>query len=124
MESLDQARSDRAQRIRDAQQSVELLAKFVRMHADAVDGLDRSQLHEIGDGLDTWRALLSAAGADGASASAIAPGRLIDAVEAVAAAGRQALQILGGRLARPEPWGGPFPDDHGLEDDSINDHLE
>lgn len=119
MDSIDDARDARANRLRAAQQSVQLLIKFVGMHARDVDGRDREELSEIVGQLGTWDEWLAGATADGA-ASANVP-RLIDAITAVADAGYQTLQILGGRLARNEPWGGPFTEDTSEDADDRDD---
>jgi hypothetical protein len=113
MDSIDDARDARATRLRDAQHSVQLLLDFVGKHAEAVDGLDREQLSEIRESLRTWDSWLAGVAADGAASVSVP--RLTDALVAVAEAGYQSLQILGGRLARNEPWGGPFDDDASID---------
>ena len=79
------------------------LLEMLRQHADAVDGRDRKQLVDEAARLNYWRGWLDAR----ADESAMRQEELVTLVEVVASAGCVALQVLGGRLARNEPWGEP-----------------
>lgn len=118
---LDNARHSRTERLRGARGAIDDLICFVEMHAAAVDGEDRAQLRRVVEELRPWSVELASAGADGASAVSLAPARLVDALGAIAGAGTVALQVLGARLARPEPWGGPFDEDQEDQGDDVLD---
>lgn len=121
MDSIERARGLRAQRLHEAQAAVQLLIEFVRKRAHAVDGEDREQLAEIAHKPETWSEWLICVGTDGVLAASVPLMRLIELAASVAGAGAHALQILGGRLARPEPWAGPFSDD---DRDEFDDGAE
>jgi hypothetical protein len=110
MDDIAEARDTWVQRLRQADRALENLAHFVGQHAAAVDRDDRARLERIVQELNEWRQRLVAAAASPATSSTFASSQLFDVLEATAGAGTEALQVLGARLARPEPWGGPFDD--------------
>lgn len=98
--------------------SVDDLIRFVKKHAAAVNGEDREQLLDVVERLRPWSARLEGAASDGAAATQLPYGELLEGLQAISDAGTVALQVLGARLARPEPWGGPFEDER---DETEND---
>jgi hypothetical protein len=84
-----------------------------RSHADAVDGDDRVQLRELFQSMMKRHADIAAIIASGPTAvMQLSFAELIATLEETAIAGMATLQILGGRLARNEVWGGPFTEDN------------
>jgi hypothetical protein len=116
MDDLAEARDTRVQRLRQADRALEDLAHFVGQHAEAVDGDDRARLVRIGEELNESRQRLVAAAASPATAATFASSQLFDVLEATAGAATEALQVLGARLARPEPWGEPSDGDERSDD--------
>jgi hypothetical protein len=112
MDSLDEARAARTAQLEKANGFLERLAYFIGSHADAVDGDDRAQLRELSRSIMKRHTDIAAIVASGpAAVMQLSFVELIAALEETAIAGMATLQVLGGRLARNEVWGGPFEED-------------
>lgn len=117
MDSLDDARATRTAQLEKANYFLERLAYFIGSHSKAVDGDDRVQLRDLSDGVLKRHRQLAAVIASGPNAvMQFSFTELVGVLEEVATAGTCSLQILGGRLARNEGWGGPFEEDANDED--------
>jgi len=109
MHPVDDLKRLRVERLTETNRCIGVLCEMIAKHAGAVDGRDRTELRALSVDAARQRDAINAVLAAGPDAvMTLGSVELTDMLREVATAGAVALQILGGRLARREIWGGPF----------------